>query len=205
MIKIINYGVGNIRAFANIYRNLGIPFSIASNPDELKGATKLILPGVGHFDYAMSKFKASRMCELVSNYVLDEHKPILGICVGMQMLANNSEEGAEPGLGWIKGNVKKINTHLLTQKTLLPHMGWNNINVQKNNMLISGLDLNSRFYFLHSYYFDCKSNDDILASTTYGDTFTCIVNYKNIYGVQFHPEKSHQYGIKLLENFANIC
>lgn len=136
--------------------------------------------------------------------VLNENLPILGICVGMQMLANSSEEGNLPGLGWIDARVNKIDSNLLAQTTRLPHMGWNSIVVKKKNPLLNNLDSNSRFYFLHSYYFDSFNEADSIATSNYGKEFTSVVNHKNIYGVQFHPEKSHHYGIQLLKNFANI-
>jgi glutamine amidotransferase len=204
MITIIDYGVGNINAFYNIYKNLGISVKVAKSSKDLTGASKLILPGVGHFDYAMSKFKDSGMIDNVTEMVLNNNIPILGICVGMQMLAQSSEEGVLPGLGWIDGEVKKIDSSLLKQTTRLPHMGWNDINVRKQTPLFTGLENSSKFYFLHSYYFNCHNNQDIISSSFYGEDFTSSVNYLNIFGVQFHPEKSHNNGIKLLENFSKL-
>lgn len=204
MITIIDYGVGNINAFINIYKSLGVDVKIAQNPSELNNATKLILPGVGHFDYAMNKFQNSGMIDKVSELVLIKSIPVLGICVGMQMLATSSEEGKLKGLGWLDANVKKIDTSLLMQKTQLPHMGWNDVEVVKSNLLFRNIETSPKFYFLHSYYFQCNQPNNIIASSTYGNTFTCAVNFKNIYGVQFHPEKSHKYGIKLLENFSKL-
>ena len=204
MITIIDYGVGNINAFLNIYKSLGVDVKIAQNSSELNGATKLILPGVGHFDYAMNKFQNSGMIDEVSELVLTKTVPVLGICVGMQMLATSSEEGNLNGLGWIDASVKKIDTSLLMQTTQLPHMGWNDVEVEKSNLLFKNIEISPKFYFLHSYYFQCNQQDNVIASSTYGNTFTCAVNFNNIYGVQFHPEKSHQYGIKLLENFSKI-
>jgi glutamine amidotransferase len=204
MITIIDYGVGNINAFHNIYKSLGKDVCIAKNANDIQNATKLILPGVGHFDYAMKKFQDSGMVSIVSNLVQNNNIPILGICVGMQMLSNSSEEGELPGLGWINAKVKKIDSSLLTQTTCLPHMGWNDINIISDNFLLKNLPNIPRFYFLHSYYFDCMQENDIIATSTYGNSFACAVNHKNIFGVQFHPEKSHKYGIKLLENFSNL-
>lgn len=204
MITIIDYGVGNINAFLNIYKSLGVDVKIAQNSSELNGATKLILPGVGHFDYAMNKFQNSGMIDEVSELVLIKTVPVLGICVGMQMLATSSEEGNLNGLGWIDASVKKIDTSLLMQTTQLPHMGWNDVEVEKSNLLFRNIETRPKFYFLHSYYFQCNQQDNVIASSTYGNTFTCAVNFNNIYGVQFHPEKSHQYGIKLLENFSKL-
>jgi glutamine amidotransferase len=204
MITIIDYGVGNINAFQNIYKSLGKEVCIAKKESDISNATKLILPGVGHFDYAMKKFHDSGMVPIVSNLVQKKNIPILGICVGMQMLSNSSEEGELPGLGWINATVKKIDSNLLNQSTRLPHMGWNDINIIGENFLLKELPNSPKFYFLHSYYFECKMKNDIIATSTYGNSFACAVNYKNIFGVQFHPEKSHQYGIRLLENFSNL-
>ena len=204
MITIIDYGVGNIKAFYNIFSKLSVNVKIAQKPEDLLNATKLILPGVGHFDYAMKRFSDSGMLKVVDDMVMNHNIPILGICVGMQMLAKSSEEGVMPGLGWIDATVKKIDADLLTQTTRLPHMGWNDVSVKIKNPLLKHLDFNSRFYFLHSYYFDPNLESDSIAFSNYGKEFTCVVNHKNIFGVQFHPEKSHHYGIQLLNNFANI-
>lgn len=204
MITIIDYGVGNIKAFYNIFNKISVEVKIAQKPADLLNSSKLILPGVGHFDYAMKRFTESGMLNIVNEMVLNENLPILGICVGMQMLANSSEEGNLPGLGWIDARVNKIDSNLLAQTTRLPHMGWNSIVVKKSNPLLNNLDSNSRFYFLHSYYFDSFNEADSIATSNYGKEFTSVVNHKNIYGVQFHPEKSHHYGIQLLKNFANI-
>jgi glutamine amidotransferase len=204
MIAIIDYGLGNIRAFANVYKNLNIQYKVASNADDLKNVTKLILPGVGAFDYAMERVQKSGMQERIDELVLHRKIPVLGVCVGMQMMAISSEEGRLKGLGWIDGEVKKFETSTLVHGTLLPHMGWNNISPTKNDKLFQYLDSGSRFYFLHSYYFDCHHYDDVIALTDYGGLFTCAVSSGNIYGVQFHPEKSHKNGIQLLRNFGNL-
>lgn len=204
MIAIIDYGLGNIKAFANVYKRLNIPHKAASSPNDLKGATKFILPGVGAFDHAMQLLQSSGMRELLDEFVLHRKVSILGICVGMQILAHSSEEGSLPGLGWIDGVVRKFDPAMLIHKTHLPHMGWNDISPMRNNGLLQGLNGKSRFYFLHSYYFDCSSSEDVVATTDYGCAFPCIVNSGNVHGVQFHPEKSHQNGIQLLQNFGNL-
>lgn len=204
MIAIINYGLGNIKAFGNVYSKLNIPFTIATKSEDLKGATKIILPGVGDFDWAMDRLGRSGMREKLDELVLEQRLPVLGICVGMQILAESSEEGVLPGLGWIDAKVKKFDTSLFKQRTKIPHMGWNDVHPVKNNGLFIGLEENALFYFLHSYYFDCHRKEDSLAVADYGGQFTCAANADNIYGVQFHPEKSHQYGIQLLNNFANL-
>jgi glutamine amidotransferase len=204
MITIIDYGVGNINAFYNIYKNLGVEVAIAKKCNDILDASKLILPGVGHFDYAMNKFNESGMVETVTDLVMNKCIPVLGICVGMQMLATKSEEGKLPGLNWINAELKKIDTSLLKQSTRLPHMGWNNIIIKKNNPIFHEIVDSPRYYFLHSFYFDCNNNDDTIATSTYGNSFTCAVNHNNIFGVQFHPEKSHHFGIQLLKNFSNL-
>ncbi|KAF0236581.1 MAG: hypothetical protein FD181_2632 [Prolixibacteraceae bacterium] len=202
MITIIDYGLGNIRAFVNVYERLNIKTKVAHNARDIAGATKIILPGVGAFDYAMAQLNASGMRDELENQVLGNKIPVVGICVGMQMLAKSSDEGNLPGLGWIDGVVKLFDSNLIAYKTRLPHMGWNNINPVNGHDLLNGLDAQSRFYFLHSYYFVCHNENEIISSTEYGVTFASSVNKNNIYGIQFHPEKSHSNGIQLLKNFA---
>lgn len=199
MLAIIDYGVGNINAFINIYKQLNIPIIRATNASHLDNITKLILPGVGNFDYAMEKFNISGMRDKVDELVLNQNIPVIGICVGLQMMANSSEEGHEKGLCWIDAEVQKFNIKNLP----LPHMGWNDIEVKPNKLFVN-LEVGSKFYFLHSYYFKCMENNSI-ATASYGVDFTCAINKNNIYGVQFHPEKSHKYGIQLLKNFVELC
>ena len=202
MITIINYGSGNIRAISNIYERLNISFKIANCPEEVTGAKKIILPGVGAFDETISKLDESGFRSVLDYEVLSNHIPVLGICVGMQILAKKSEEGILPGLGWINGEVKKIDKTLLTSKPKIPHLGWNSVKVAKTNELFQEVDEEQGFYFLHSYYFECADQGDVMSTTIYGKTFASSVNHKNIYGVQFHPEKSHHNGVNLLKNFA---
>lgn len=204
MITIVNYGLGNIKAFVNIYNKLNVPCVIATNAKDLEKADKLILPGVGAFDHAMEELDNSGMRSTLDNMVLNKKIPVLGICVGMQMLAHSSDEGILPGLGWINGIVKKIDPEKLHHTTHLPHMGWNDVKAVKQSNLFSELEKDACFYFLHSYYFSCNDPADISAVTDYGGAFTCAVQHENIYGVQFHPEKSHHYGVQLLKNFANF-
>ena len=203
MITIIDYGVGNIRAYINLYERININIKVAYNATDLKNATKIILPGVGAFDYAMTRLNSSGMRERITELVLDKKIPIIGICVGMQMLGDKSEEGELPGLGWIPGKVMQFDSSVLSSERRLPHMGWNNISHDNDN-LFNAIDLNNRFYFLHSYYFKCKNEENILATTDFGTNFTSAIKKDNIYGVQFHPEKSHNNGVQLLKNFANI-
>jgi glutamine amidotransferase len=204
MITIIDYGLGNIKAFVNVYERLNIQCKVAVNKDDLKNASKLILPGVGAFDQAMDNLLHSGMKETVEELVLGQKLPILGICVGMQILAKSSEEGSRPGLGWIDAEVKMFDTALISQRPYLPHMGWNNVRVTRNNDLLQDLNENPRCYFLHSYYFACNNPENIIAESEYGIKFACAVNCGNIYGVQFHPEKSHHNGICVLKNFGSL-
>ena len=203
MIQIIDYGLGNIQAFLNAYKSLDIKAESVKIPDNLKNATHLILPGVGSFDQAMSMLDSSGMRDEISNLVLNNSIPILGVCVGMQILGNQSDEGCSKGLGFIDGSVRKIKLNNQKYRYPLPHMGWNDIFIKKNN-IFNDLELNPKFYFLHSYHFECDDNSSEIASFSYESEMTCAINKNNIYGVQFHPEKSHHFGVKLLKNFSEI-
>lgn len=206
MITIVDYGLGNIKAFANVYKRLNIPAFYASTPEQLQQASKIILPGVGAFDHAMHKLNTSGLRETLDNLVLEKKVPVIGICVGMQMMANDSEEGISKGLGWINGTVKRFSypNEEVAKKHPLPHMGWNDINLVKASALVANLDEYKRFYFLHSYYFQCANTADIVATANYGFDYACIVNHGNVYGIQCHPEKSHHNGVALLKNFAEL-
>jgi len=202
MITIIDYGLGNINAFQNAYKRLNISSKIAKSKDDLNSTSKIILPGVGSFDYAINLLNNSGMREKLDHLVLIEKVPVLGICVGMQIMGTKSEEGICQGLNWIQGDVLKFDETLIQHRTKLPHMGWNEIKVSHDNPLLSGFTKNNFFYFLHSYYFKCNYKINSIAISNYGFDFTSVVNSKNIFGVQFHPEKSHSNGEKLLKNFA---
>jgi glutamine amidotransferase len=204
MVVIVNYGSGNIQAIANIYDSLKVEYRIARTVQELTNASKIILPGVGAFDETMGKLESSGFVEILNKLVLVDKVPILGICVGMQVLANGSEEGIKKGLGWIKGEVKKIDRNLIESKPKVPHLGWNSISLTKESNLFCDVNQNDGFYFIHSYYFETESKDDILSESFYGKKFSSSVNRENIYGVQFHPEKSHKNGINLLKNFSEL-
>jgi glutamine amidotransferase len=204
MITIIDYGVGNINAFVNVYKRLNVPVKIAKTAADLEDAQKIILPGVGHFDHAMTQLIKSGMREKLNELVLEKKVPVIGICVGMQMMGNDSDEGTMKGLGWIDASIKKFDESKIRQVTRLPHMGWNDVAPLKVNPLFEGLETAALFYFLHSYYFECNDSSDILATSEYGGVFTCATHHKNIYGIQFHPEKSHSYGETLLHNFAKL-
>lgn len=204
MITLINYGSGNIHAIANIYKRSSIPYIITNDSKELVNAKKLILPGVGDFDETMSLIQGLGIKHLLDDLVLEKQVPILGVCVGMQILGKSSEEGSSDGFGWIDGVVKKIDTTFLNNKPYLPHMGWNTVKPIQDSPLFDNIDSKKGFYFLHSFYFECKNSGDVLAETNYGQTFASAINHKNVYGFQFHPEKSHQNGIELFKNFANL-
>ena len=204
MISIIDYGVGNVRAFLNIYKKLGYQVQLANNIIDLKKSTKIILPGVGNFDYAMQKLEDSQLLNCLNDLVLRKKIPVLGVCVGMQIMALSSEEGNKKGLGWIDAKVKKFDVEKINFKPHLPHMGWNNVIILSKNKILDNFPPFSKFYFLHSYYIECNDKKNDLASTNYGINFSSIVNKENIYGIQCHPEKSHQFGINLLENFAKL-
>jgi glutamine amidotransferase len=204
MITLIDYGVGNIFAFQNVYKRLNIPTKIAKTQEDLLNAKKLILPGVGSFDYAMGQLNASGMREKLDELVLKKKVPVIGICVGMQMMGNRSDEGKLEGLKWIDAAILKFDERLIQQRTKLPHMGWNDVSPIKVHPLFVGLEQDAIFYFLHSFYFQCENPTDRIAVSEYGLSFSSAVNKDNIYGIQFHPEKSHQYGEKLLHNFAKL-
>lgn len=205
MITIIDYGLGNVQAFLNIYKRLHISAKAAKSVHDLEDAKKLILPGVGHFDYAIQKLNDSGMKSQIESLVLQNSIPILGVCVGMQIMADSSEEGVQKGLGWISGTVKSLDKIVDKNSDLpLPHMGWNSV-TSENKDLFSEIDPNrSDFYFLHSYYFDCIHQKNCISNTHYGSNFCSSVNNRNIFGVQFHPEKSHHSGVQLLKNFAKL-
>lgn len=205
MISIVDYGVGNIQAFLNIFNRLGIKAQRAPNIKLLREASHIILPGVGHFDHAMKKLNNSGLRDCLENLVINFNIPLLGICVGMQVLANKSEEGVLPGLGWIPGNVRAFSNNPTWSQLPLPHMGWNKLNINQSALISAeNNDQLSEYYFLHSYYFDAKDKSTVNATSEYGFKFDAAVNHKNIYGVQFHPEKSHEYGEKILKNFSTI-
>lgn len=204
MIMIVDYGLGNILAFANMYKRLNIDIAVAKCGEDLKKATKIILPGVGAFDHAMERLENSGMRQALDDLVLREQVPVVGICVGMQILAESSEEGKRPGLGYIRGRVLQFRMAPDHQTLPLPHMGWNDVEPSRENRMFSGLETEARFYFLHSFYIECADTEDILATTKYGLEFASAVHHGNVYGIQFHPEKSHHWGKQLLKNFSDL-
>lgn len=204
MITIIDYGLGNIRAFSNMYKRMNIETRVAANAAGLVGAQRIILPGVGAFDHAMELLQASGMRRSLDELVLSRQVSVLGICVGMQILADGSDEGRLQGLGWIAGRVRAFKSVPEVASLPLPHMGWNVVTPSPGIRLFAGLETEARFYFLHSYYFDCARADCSAATASYGIDFSCAVHSGNVFGVQFHPEKSHHYGAQLLKNFAEL-
>lgn len=204
MIAIVDYGLGNVQAIANIYKRLGLDCELARKPATLAQASHIVLPGVGAFDWAMARLNDSGMRAGLDELVLQQRKPVLGICVGMQMLAQRSDEGQTPGLGWLDADVKHLDRGDVAHPRQLPHMGWNDVYPTSREGLFDGFEGTPRFYFLHSYYFVPHQPQDTLAVSNYGAEFTCAVQRGNVHGVQFHPEKSHEWGIRLLKNFASL-
>ena len=205
MITLVDYGVGNIKSFVNVYNRLNIPIKIAKTYSDLKDAQRLILPGVGHFDHAMRSFNKSGLRRPVEELVLNQNKPLLGVCVGMQMLAHSSEEGLLPGLGWIPGSVHSFERKLESETLPLPHMGWNDLKINTPSIMFPKTEVVSpQFYFLHSYYFSATNRSDVIATTNYGLDFDAVVCHKNVYGMQCHPEKSHSWGEQFLRAFTEL-
>lgn len=204
MIAIIDYGVGNVAAIGNIYKRLDVAAKLVATAEGIAEADRIVLPGVGSFDWAMERLDRSGLRPALERAVLEDRKPILGICVGMQMLASGSEEGRRPGFGWVGGQVKRFEAQRGGRRTQLPHMGWNDVEPAESFDLFADLANDARFYFLHSYYFEAVDPKNVLAMTDYNGRFASAVRARNIFGVQFHPEKSHQWGVRLLKNFAAL-
>ncbi|PKV48777.1 glutamine amidotransferase [Aquimarina sp. MAR_2010_214] len=199
MIAIVDYKVGNLGSIQNMLKKIGERSIVTSDPKELSNAKKIILPGVGAFDSGIKNLKKYNLWEVLNQKALIEKTPILGICLGMQLLCNSSEEGKEKGLGWINAEVKKF--HFLENRFKSPHMGWNYTYQQKESKLLKNMYENPKFYFVHSFYVDVK-DASLLTKSNYSFDFDSSVEKENILGVQFHPEKSHKYGMKLLDNFV---
>jgi imidazole glycerol-phosphate synthase subunit HisH len=201
MIVIVDYKMGNLGSIANMLKRVGYSAVITSISSKIKEATKLILPGVGKFDKAMENLQKLDLVTTLRQKVIEEKCPVLGICLGMQILAKKSEEGSLAGLGWVNGEVKRFEFYE-NVKMKVPHMGWNIVKQKKEHPLFNDMFVGQRFYFVHSYHLVCKNVEDILSTTEYGYQFTSSVAKANIMGVQFHPEKSHKFGMKLLANFV---
>lgn len=206
MIGILDYGMGNVAAFLNCYKDIDVSAKLIQDTNGISDEiSHFILPGVGHFDRAMLKFKNSGMLDRLSEYVLVKKRPLLGVCIGMQMLAAGSDEGSLGGLGWISGHVKALSSRTNSEPVPLPNMGWLSVHAVKKCDLFRGCEGDDHsYYFLHSYYVQPKTDNSIIATSRYGGSFTAAIQSNNVFGVQFHPEKSHNSGLKLLKNFSEL-
>lgn len=199
MIVIIDYGLGNKSSIVRVFDRLKVPCILSTDRNEILTAEKIILPGVGHFTKGMENLRNLNLIPILNEAVLEKKIPILGICLGMQLMTNFSEEGNEKGLAWINAETKKFDTNLK-----IPHVGWNTLNQPKTDSILKSISEKEQFYFVHSYAIQCNEKQDILASSTYGQEFVAAFQKENIYGTQFHPEKSHQQGLNIIKNFINV-
>jgi imidazole glycerol-phosphate synthase subunit HisH len=203
MIIIVDYGMGNLGSVLNMFKKVGAEAKISSDLNEISKAPKILLPGVGAFDTAMQRINDAGMLEVLNQKALVEKVPVLGICLGMQLLTNSSEEGVLPGLGWIDGSALGFKGRI-DENLRIPHMGWNVANIELQNGITSGYSGEIRFYFVHSYFVKVAHKENSMMQTTYGLPFDSAIVKDNIFGAQFHPEKSHKFGMKFFENFAKI-
>jgi imidazole glycerol-phosphate synthase subunit HisH len=203
VITIIDYGMGNVMSIYNMLKKVGQKSLVSSKISDIEKAEKLILPGVGAFDLGMNQLIQTHLVDVLNERIMKNKIPVLGICLGLQLFADTSEEGnGQKGLGWIKAGVKKFAPFYNNKPIRIPHMGWNEVKVVKPSRLMEDMPADCRFYFVHSYYFEAQNESDIVLTTEYGQVFTSGIEHENIVGVQFHPEKSHKFGMKLLKNFA---
>lgn len=203
MIVVIDYGMGNSGSVVNMFKRIGEDVLLSSDPEQIRKATKLILPGVGSFDNGMENLAKYGLVDLLSDKVLRQGTPILGICLGIQLFMGASDEGALPGLGWIKGRAHRFDPAALGELRI-PHMGWNGLDVAKEHPLVQELEPDARFYFVHTYHVCCDDPADVLTTTTYGIDFVSSVARGNVVGVQFHPEKSLRWGMNVFRRFASV-
>lgn len=201
MIAVIDYGMGNSGSVVNMLIRIGCNVKLTSSISDIKQASRLILPGVGSFDNGMNKLKDLGLLDILNERVLIAKTPILGICLGMQLFGKNSEEGQQPGFGWLDAGSVRFSFATSPQQIKIPHMGWNTIRVCQNSLLFTSIEEERRFYFVHSYHMQCNDPADILTRTNYGIEFTSSVCRGNILGTQFHPEKSHRFGLELFQAF----
>jgi glutamine amidotransferase len=204
MISVLDYGMGNVGSIVNMLKSLGEETRFAAKPEDIISADKLILPGVGTFDQGMQRLHDRGFTSVLNSAVLERKMPILGICLGVQLFTRGSQEGAAPGLGWIAADTIRFQFEESDNQLKVPHMGWNRIEPARADPLLRNLPPDPRFYFAHSYYIACDEAADVLAWTTHGHRFASVIGRGNIWGTQFHPEKSHKYGLALLRNFAAI-
>ena len=204
MIVIIDYGLGNLGSMANMLKKIGAQAVVSADPLVIGNADKLILPGVGAFDGGMKNLESRGLVQVLNNRVLEDKVPILGVCLGMQLLSRKSEEGCLPGLGWLDAESIRFKFEDVNSNLKIPHMGWNQLTVRQSHPLFYELEVMNRFYFVHSYHVICTDPRNILATTSYGVDFSSAVVKNNIMGVQFHPEKSHKFGLRLLKNFVEL-
>ncbi|EKT4473775.1 imidazole glycerol phosphate synthase subunit HisH [Pseudomonas putida] len=201
MIVVVDYGVGNIASVLNMLKRVGAKAKASNSREDIEQADKLILPGVGAFDAGMQTLRNSGLIEVLNEQVLNKRKPVMGVCLGSQMLGNGSEEGNEPGLGWVDMDIVRFEKR---DGRKVPHMGWNEVNPQLLHPILTGIDHKSRFYFVHSYYMLPRNSENILLTANYDQQFTAAVVKDNIFGFQFHPEKSHKFGMQLFKNFVEM-
>lgn len=202
MITIINYGMGNIASIVNMLNYIGVKTVVSSDPDIINQAQRIILPGVGSFDQAITNISnIDGLKEVLDHKAKIQKIPVLGICLGMQLLTNYSEEGKLKGFQWISAITKKFH---FSQNLKIPHMGWNSVSISKEDEILKGLSQNKKYYFVHSYYVEVIHRRNSLMKSNYGIKFDSGINEENIYGFQFHPEKSHRYGLELLSNFSKL-
>lgn len=202
MVVVVDYGVGNLGSIANMLKKVGAKATVSSDPQVVAAADKLLLPGVGHFDHGMRCLRASGLVDILNTKVLEEKVPVLGVCLGAQMLGRRSEEGSEAGLGWLAMDVVRFPQQ---SGLRIPHMGWRVVEPVTRSPLFADAEGEQRFYFVHSYYMRCDDPADVLCEVEYGVRFAAAVSRGNIHGVQFHPEKSHRFGAALLRNFLEKC
>jgi glutamine amidotransferase len=204
MIIIIDYGMGNLRSVQKKFQRVGADTEVSNDPELIANAHKLVLPGVGHFSHGIKQLKQLGIWDVLNEAVLQKKTPILGICLGMQLMAKHSREGGNViGLGWFDAEVVRFDVKDQL-KYKIPHMGWNNAIIKRENKFLEGVDNESMYYFVHSYYMKCNDEKDILTTTGYEDKFVSAIQKDNIYGTQFHPEKSHDTGEKLIRNFVEL-
>jgi imidazole glycerol-phosphate synthase subunit HisH len=202
-IVIVDYGMGNLHSVIYKISKLNVNVIISSSKEEIMHASKIILPGVGHFAAGIKRIIEKDLKEVLDFKAQEEKVPVLGICLGMQLMTNHSEEGNAQGFGWIAASTKRFNKIKL-DGLKIPHMGWNTIRKENNNYILDGLDNDDMFYFVHSYYVECDSYENVLCTSDYGINFHSGIVKNNIFGFQFHPEKSHDSGMKVLRNFINL-